>query len=98
MARDRQRALPRSGPASAGPGAEAFYASAAYSIKKKPSTSEIIDWIQALIHEGCDSDRVVAEVPYLGVLLKKNEDIDALLETGGDDMFGDFLYLLRRSS
>ena len=48
------------------------------SIKKKPSTSEIIDWIQALIHGGYDPDRVVAEVPYLGVLLKKNEDIDAL--------------------
>ena len=47
-------------------------------IKKKPSTSEIIDWIQALIHGGYDPDRVVAEVPYLGVLLKKNEDIDAL--------------------
>ena len=47
-------------------------------IKKKPSTSEIIDWIQALIHGGYDPDRVVAEVPYLGVLLKKNEYIDAL--------------------
>ena len=47
-------------------------------IKKKPSTSEIIDWIQALIHGGYDPDRVVAEVPYLGVLLKKNEDMDAL--------------------
>ena len=47
-------------------------------IKKKPSTSEIIDWLQALIHGGFDPDKVVAEVPYLGVLLKKNEDIEAL--------------------
>ena len=47
-------------------------------IKKKPSTSEIIDWIQALVHGGFDPDRIVAEVPYLGVLLKKNEDIEAL--------------------
>ena len=47
-------------------------------IKKKPSTSEIIDWIQALIHGGVNPDRIVKEVPYLGVLLKKNEDMDAL--------------------
>ena len=47
-------------------------------IKKKPSTSEIIDWIQALQHGGVDVGRVVKEVPYLGVLLKKNEDIDML--------------------
>ena len=56
---------------------EAFYRIRSLpQIKKKPST--IIDWIQALIHGGYDPDRVVAEVPYLGVLLKKNEDIDAL--------------------
>ena len=47
-------------------------------IKKKPSTSEIIDWIRALQHGGVDPKRVVKEVPYLGVLLKKNEDMDAL--------------------
>ncbi len=34
---------------------EAFYRSASLpQIKKKPSTSEIIDWIQALIHGGVD--------------------------------------------
>ena len=47
-------------------------------IKKKPSTSEVIDWIQALQHGGVDVGRIVKEVPYLGVLLKKNEDIDML--------------------
>ena len=47
-------------------------------IKKKPSTSEILDWIQALVHGGADLRRIVEEVPYVGVLLKKNEDIDAL--------------------
>ena len=61
---------------------EAFYRIRSLpQIKKKPSTSEIIDWIQALIHGGYDPDRVVAEVPYLGVLLKKNEDMDALRRT-----------------
>jgi len=47
-------------------------------IKKKPSTSEIIDWIQALVHGGFDPDKIVQEVPHLGVLLKKNEDIEAM--------------------
>ena len=47
-------------------------------IKKKPSTSEIVDWILALQHGGVSPDRVVKEVPYLGVLLKKNEDMEAL--------------------
>ena len=47
-------------------------------IKKKPSTSEIIDWIQALVHGGFDPKDIVKEVPYVGVLLKKNEDIETL--------------------
>ena len=47
-------------------------------IKKKPSTSEIIDWIQALVHGGYNPDRIIKEVPYVGVLLKKNEDLEAL--------------------
>lgn len=58
---------------------EAFYKIRSLpQIKKKPSTSEIIDWIQALQHGGVDVGRIVKEVPYLGVLLKKNEDIDTL--------------------
>lgn len=58
---------------------EAFYRIRSLpQIKKKPSTSEVIDWVQALIHGGVDPERIVEEVPYLGVLLKKNEDMDAL--------------------
>ena len=58
---------------------EAFYRIRSLpQIKKKPSTSEIVDWIQALVHGGVDPKRVVDEVPYLGVLLKKNEDMDAM--------------------
>ena len=47
-------------------------------VKKKPSTSEILDWLQALTWGGVDPARVVKEVPYLGVLLKKNEDMDTM--------------------
>ena len=51
-------------------------------IQKKPSTSEIIDWIQALIVGGIDPDKI-KEIPYCGVLLKKNEDIDAMRKSLG---------------
>ena len=58
---------------------EAFYKIRSLpQIKKKPSTSEILDWILALQHGGVEIDRIVKEVPYVGVLLKKNEDIDML--------------------
>ena len=47
-------------------------------LQKKPSTSEVIDWIQALQIGGVDPDRIKAEIPFAGVLLKKNEDLAAL--------------------
>lgn len=48
------------------------------SIQKKPSTSEVLDWIQALILSGMSAGDIDKKVPFAGVLLKKNEDIDAL--------------------
>ena len=49
-------------------------------IQKKPSTSELLDWIQALMISGVDLDTIKNKVPYLGVLLKKNQDIDILTD------------------
>ncbi len=49
-------------------------------LQKKPSTSELLDWLQALILSGISIDRIKAEIPYAGVLLKKNQDIDAMYE------------------
>lgn len=48
-------------------------------IQKKPSTSELIDWLQALVVGGISPNRIKKEIPFLGVLLKKNEDLDTLL-------------------
>ena len=45
-------------------------------IQKKPSTSELLDWIQALQIAGCDVKKIADEIPYMGVLLKKNQDIE----------------------
>ena len=56
---------------------EAFYTLRGISgITKKPSTSELLDWIQALALGGIHPQLIVREMPYLGVLLKKNEDFD----------------------
>ena len=60
---------------------EAFYSLRDMNeLQKKPSTSELLDWIQALIISGVDIKKLVDEIPYVGVLLKKNEDIEVMRE------------------
>ncbi len=49
-------------------------------IQKKPSTSELLDWIKALTISGISIERIEAELPFLGVLLKKNQDLDTVEE------------------
>ncbi|WP_419023209.1 AAA family ATPase [Emergencia sp.] len=49
-------------------------------IQKKPSTSELLDWIQALRISGVDVKKIEEQIPYIGVLLKKNQDIDTVRE------------------
>jgi MoxR-like ATPase len=49
-------------------------------VQKKPSTSELLDWLQALIISGVDADTIKDKIPYLGVLLKKNQDIDVVTD------------------
>ncbi len=48
-------------------------------IQKKPSTSELIDWLQALVIGGISPAKIQQDLPFLGVLLKKNEDLETLL-------------------
>ena len=49
-------------------------------LQKKPSTSELLDWIQALMVSGVSVDDLAEQMPFTGVLLKKNEDIDIMKE------------------
>ena len=44
-------------------------------IRKKPSTSELIDWINALQIGGISADRIKKELPFVGVVVKKDEDL-----------------------
>jgi MoxR-like ATPase len=47
-------------------------------LRKRPSTSELIDWIAVLSHAGIGRERFVKELPLLGVLLKKEQDVEAV--------------------
>ena len=44
-------------------------------LQKKPSTSEVLDWIQALSIGGIPVKKREREIPFAGVLLKKTEDL-----------------------
>ena len=43
-------------------------------LRKKPSTSELIDWISALLRAGISHDQLEAHIPFIGALLKKEQD------------------------
>lgn len=47
-------------------------------IRKKPSTSELIDWINALQLNGIEPERIRAELPFVGVVVKKDEDLETV--------------------
>jgi MoxR-like ATPase len=44
--------------------------------RKKPSTSELIDWIRALIAGGIPHQEISRRIPFVGTLLKKETDYD----------------------
>ena len=47
-------------------------------MRKKPSTSEFIDWLRALMIGGVNPDDIETKLPYLGVLIKKDEDLETV--------------------
>ena len=58
---------------------EVFYSVRALrDIRKKPSTSELIDWINALQIGGISADRIRRELPFVGVIVKKDEDLETV--------------------
>ncbi len=44
-------------------------------LSKKPATSELLDWIRALTIGGVPAESLERELPFLGALLKKTEDM-----------------------
>ena len=47
-------------------------------IRKKPSTSELIDWINVLQIAGIPADEIRKSLPFVGVIVKKDEDLDTV--------------------
>lgn len=47
-------------------------------IRKKPSTSELIDWINALQLGGIPASKIKSELPFIGVVVKKDEDLETV--------------------
>ncbi len=45
-------------------------------LRKRPSTSELLDWIAALVQAGIDPSEVERELPFPGALLKREQDLD----------------------
>ena len=45
-------------------------------MRKKPSTSELIDWINALQIGGIPVEKIKKELPFIGVVVKKDEDME----------------------
>ena len=44
-------------------------------VRKHPSTSELVDWIAALRRAGVKPEVIKEKLPFLGVLLKREQDI-----------------------
>ena len=63
--------------------------------RKKPSTSELVDWIRVLLASNTAADVVSKEMPFAGALLKKEVDYDYFINNymtrKGDS------YFMRRS-
>ncbi len=56
---------------------DAFYdIRAMRDIRKKPSTSELIDWVNALQIGGIPTEKIKATLPFIGVVVKKDEDLN----------------------
>ncbi|MEL7061392.1 MAG: MoxR family ATPase [Acidobacteriota bacterium] len=52
-------------------------------VRKRPSTSELIDWIAALRRAGMSAKVMTERLPFLGVLLKREQDIESISRRRG---------------
>jgi MoxR-like ATPase len=49
-------------------------------LRKRPSTSELIDWIAVLRKAGVGEVKLETQLPFLGALLKKEQDLAAFAD------------------
>lgn len=60
-----------------------FYVRNFFELKKKPSTSELLDWISALKLSGLSTDNLRQDLPLVSFLLKKDEDLEMVKKSFG---------------
>ena len=64
---------------------DAFYALRGVDgLRKKPSTSELLDWLGALVSTGVAPESLVERVPMLGTLIKREQDLSLLARAAND--------------
>ena len=47
-------------------------------LRKKPSSSELLDWLSVLVRMGASVEDLANRVPYLGTLIKREQDVELL--------------------
>ncbi len=52
-------------------------------LRKKPSTSELLDWIAALRRAGVEVSRLGLQLPFLGTLIKNERDLELVVVAAG---------------
>jgi MoxR-like ATPase len=60
--------------------AKFFWLRGVKGLRKRPSTSELVDWIGALLAAGVQPGHLAKEIPFLGALVKKEEDVEAVVK------------------
>jgi MoxR-like ATPase len=62
-----------------------FYELRAFTrLRKRPSTSELIDWLAALKSTGISNVKLDAQLPFIGALLKREQDLMAFADQFGN--------------
>ncbi len=52
-------------------------------LRKKPSTSELLDWLSVLARAGVSPERIARSLPFAGILVKQEQDLELLARTKG---------------
>ena len=47
-------------------------------LRKKPSSSELLDWLMVLSRSGAKATDIANRMPFLGTLIKKEHDLEML--------------------
>ena len=52
-------------------------------LRKKPTTSELLDWLVVLARAGASPDDIAARMPFLGTLIKREKDLETIARSAG---------------